>query len=449
MPVQIPFRCGTIGTNPDGKEGFRLSLRKKLTFTLLTCILITGLIAVLGFHAVLQRYNRSLHHQSVNLSRLYSSILSGEVSRTVAASGDIATDPSVQALLMQEKAGGEPLDEARHFLSREVTNKITGIFLYDGESPRIALGNTGVKPEILSALARQVMTGAEEGWAPAGTRDGSLLLGRRVLSSQPGSFMKPIGALILRANIRQVLLNPGRTAMPWDGNRFTALLLDGAPVFRTGKGEAFPALPEMGSEEYRILTLEDQVYFVTLDTLEEGGSSWRLYFGLPYTETMEQIALSRRTVLMMILAASLLAFAVTAWIMRRFTQNYIRLVGKMNDFKRGEYHPEAAAPPRGTGDELIRLNQTFDEMAVSYDRMTRENYEKQLLLMQARLKNLEQQLDPHFLYNTLETIRYFAKRCGEENIPRIVSALAELLQYSLQGKGDCVSLRQEAEMLKK
>lgn len=446
--MQKSFRCCTIITGNNRKEGHCLSLRKKLTITIITCILITGLSAALGFRAVMQRYNLSLYNQSVNLSHLYSSILSDEVSRLVSSSSSIATDQRVQALLLQEKAGGSSLDEARHFLSRSVTSKITGIFLYDGENPRIALGNTGVSNEILSELVRHVLTEAEEGWTSAGTRDGSLLLGRRILSSQPGSFMKPIGALVLRINIHQVLLTYRRPSVPWNENCFTALFLDDTPVFQRGKGELLPSLPEMENEDFRILTMDEQAYFVTMDTLEEGGSFWRLYFGLPYTETMEQIVLSRRMVMLMILAASLLAFAVTALIMRRFTQNYIRLVNKMNDFKRGEYHP-AEVLPHITGDELISLNQTFDEMAVGYDRMTRENYEKQLLLMQARLKNLEQQLDPHFLFNTLEAISFFAKRCGEENIPQIVTSLAELLQYSLRGKSDCVTLRQEVEMLRK
>ena len=444
--MQNTFRCVTIGKKHDGKEEFRLSLRRKLTITIITCILITGLSATLGFHAVLRRYNRSLYNQSVNLNHLYSSVLSDEMSRLVASSGSIATDQRVQALLLQEKEGGAPLNEARHFLSQSVTNKMTGIFLFDREGPRLALGNTGVSTEILSGLARHVLTDAEESWASAGTRDGSLLLGRRILSSQPGTFMQSIGALILRINIHQVLQARRSSSAPWNDNCFTALFLDGSPVFHTGKSDPLLPMPEIGSDAFQILALNDQSYFVTMDTLEEGGSSWRLYFGLPYSETMEQIALSRRMVLIMILAASLLAFAVTALVMRRFTQNYIRLVGKMNSFKRGAYHP-ASAPAPSTGDELVRLNQTFDEMAVSYDRMTRENYEKQLLLMQARLKNLEQQLDPHFLFNTLETVNYFAKRCGEENIPKIVSCLADLLQYSLRGKSDCVSLRQETGML--
>ena len=432
----------------NSKEGFCLSLRKKLLITIFACIMITGLSAMLGFHFVLQRYARSLYSQSANLNQLYSSVLSGELSRLISSGGTIATDPSVQSLLLQEKAGGSALDEAKHFLGQSVDNRITGIFLYDSQESRIALGNTGVSNEILSGLARRVLDETEQCWIPAGTRDGSVLMGRRVLSSQPGSFMQPIGVLILRININRVLLPQTGSPVQWNRNCYIALYHDGSPVYPAENSEQPPVLPDIGDGEYQILSLNGREYFVTMSTLEEGGNAWQLVLGLPYGETVSQIALSRRMVFVFIMATSLLAFALTAVVMHRFTQNYTLLVSKMDRFKRGEYKPQITEY-RNTGDELVSLNRTFDEMAVSYERMTRENYEKQLLLMQARLKNLENQLDPHFLFNTLETISYFAKRSGEDHIPQVVTSLAELLQYSLRGKGDCVPLQREKEILEK
>ena len=425
-----------------------MSLRKKLLFTILACVLMITLSAVLGFHIVLQRYNRSLYTQSANLNNLYFSILSDELAQLNTSSGDMATHQTVQALLLHEKTDGSTLDEVRRYLGQAITNRITGIFLYDQKEMRVAVGNTGVNSATLSAFVDQVSSNSSSCWASAGTKDGALLMGRKVLSSQPSSFMQGIGVLVLRINIAQVLLPSTQYAMQWDKHCYIALFHENRQVYPIGGQGTASALPDISPEQYHILTINDQAYFVTTNTMDAGDGSWKLYFGLPYSDILGQITLSRRLLLTLTLLAALLAFAITALIVHRFTQNYTLLADKMERFKRGEYHPQTVAG-RNTGDELIRLNRTFDEMAVSYERMTRENYEKQLLLMQAKLKSLEKQLDPHFLFNTLETINFFAKRCGEKNIPQIVNALAELLQYSLQEKGDCVPLRQEISMLEK
>ena len=426
-----------------------MSLRKKILITVLACVLMITLSAVVGFQIVLRQYTRSLYTQSAGLNTLYLTLLSDEVHGLTATSGSLATQPAVQSCLRQDERDSAVQDEARRFLGQSITDRITGIFLYDCREMRLALGNTGVNRTVLTEFVDRVRASSGVCWTTAATRDGSLLLGRRVLSAQTNSFMQDLGVLILRVNISRVLMPSTQYTLPGTGDWMITLFHNETLVYPMERPDStIQALSILQPGAYSILTMDDQSYFVTMNTLDAGDGVWRLYIGLPYSEILGRIRVSRWLMAAFTLLASLVAFAVTALIVHRFTKNYSLLVSKMERFKRGEYHPSMISS-RNTGDELTRLNRTFDEMAVSYERMTRENYEKQLLLMQAQLKNLEQQLDPHFLFNTLETINYFARRSGDENIPQIVHALAELLQYSLRGKNDCVPLEQEISMLKK
>ena len=67
----------------------------------------------------------------------------------------------------------------------------------------------------------------------------------------------------------------------------------------------------------------------------------------------------------------------------------------------------------------------------------------------AELQAMEAQIDPHFLYNTLDTINWKALECDEFEISSMVGALADILRYSIRNPGDMVSISQELSWLER
>ena len=55
-------------------------------------------------------------------------------------------------------------------------------------------------------------------------------------------------------------------------------------------------------------------------------------------------------------------------------------------------------------DEIGMLHKGFNDMAVEINDLIEKNYVNELLKKEAQLKTLESQMDPHFLYNTLDSI---------------------------------------------
>lgn len=74
---------------------------------------------------------------------------------------------------------------------------------------------------------------------------------------------------------------------------------------------------------------------------------------------------------------------------------------------------------------------------------TRRNEKAKFKTLQAEFNSLQAQMNPHFLYNTLETINCIAKINHQEEIAEIISALARLLRTSIKGKNAIISLGQE------
>lgn len=98
-------------------------------------------------------------------------------------------------------------------------------------------------------------------------------------------------------------------------------------------------------------------------------------------------------------------------------------------------------------DELGKLHQQFDQMAGRIQTLVKVNYVNEILTKDARLKALESQINPHFLYNTLESINSIAKMHGNTTITQMVSALGNLLRATLSHEEPLVSLSYELELV--
>ena len=67
----------------------------------------------------------------------------------------------------------------------------------------------------------------------------------------------------------------------------------------------------------------------------------------------------------------------------------------------------------------------------------------------AELQAMEAQIDPHFLYNTLDTINWKALEHDDFEVSNMVGALADILRYSIRNPGDMVSIGQELSWLER
>ncbi|WP_404660427.1 cache domain-containing sensor histidine kinase [Haloimpatiens myeolchijeotgali] len=95
-----------------------------------------------------------------------------------------------------------------------------------------------------------------------------------------------------------------------------------------------------------------------------------------------------------------------------------------------------------TNDEIEILGDSFNKMVIELDSLIKEVYLKQYLLKESELKALKAQINPHFLYNTLESINCMAKLKDNKGVSKMVIALGKFLRYSMSKKGDIVSIEE-------
>ena len=81
------------------------------------------------------------------------------------------------------------------------------------------------------------------------------------------------------------------------------------------------------------------------------------------------------------------------------------------------------------------------------DQLIQTNYLNEILIKEAQFKALENQMNPHFLYNTLESINWRAKILGAKDISAMAEALGSLLRITLDHRSKQVPLKKELELI--
>lgn len=100
-------------------------------------------------------------------------------------------------------------------------------------------------------------------------------------------------------------------------------------------------------------------------------------------------------------------------------------------------------------DEFAQISDHFNDMIQKIKKSNAMEREAIVREKNAEIKSLEAQINPHFLYNTLDTINWMAIAHEEFTISRMLTSLAVILRYSVHKSNEIVKLSSELEYLKK
>ncbi|MFD3257510.1 histidine kinase [Paenibacillus lentus] len=150
--------------------------------------------------------------------------------------------------------------------------------------------------------------------------------------------------------------------------------------------------------------------------------------------------------ILLVITVAALSILLAIWLSKSITGPIRRLVTTAKQISKGRM--DTKAPESDSNDEISILCRVFNGMIDNIQRLMAENMdslEKDRLVKELELKTLQSQINPHFLFNTLNSISKLAYIEGATRTSDLAVSVSRLLRYNLQKLDQAVPLREEVE----
>lgn len=161
---------------------------------------------------------------------------------------------------------------------------------------------------------------------------------------------------------------------------------------------------------------------------------------LPIESMLGPIDSLRQLLWVLSALAVIIIVSYSYWLYRLIHKPLQNLVRSFRKVEQGQL--AAAKLPR-SNDEFEYLFQRFNLMVENFDIMVQQVYEQRLRVQSAELKQLQAQINPHFLYNTYFILYRLAKLNDNESVARFSQYLGEYFQYITRNAADDAPIEME------
>ena len=196
-----------------------------------------------------------------------------------------------------------------------------------------------------------------------------------------------------------------------------------------------------------LAALEDGAYAddtVIYSIASVGDSGWRAV-GVSYVDELVNRNVNDMIRLTFWLAVVVLAVAVlTSWLLSRLMGKPLRgLASAMESFEADADH--FTYRPVGGTREVQELSDSFEHMVLRIQELMTTVREEEINLRKTELKALQAQINPHFLYNTLDSIAWMCEQGRNADAVKMVHALARLFRISISRGHELIPIAKEIE----
>ena len=196
-----------------------------------------------------------------------------------------------------------------------------------------------------------------------------------------------------------------------------------------------------------LAALDDGVYdngtvITCVNSVEDSG--WRVV-GVSYVDELVDRNMAEMMQLSALLGALVLGGAVlTSWLLSRLLGRPLRgLAAAMESFEKDADH--FTYHPVGGTREVQELSASFSHMVGRIQQLMVTVRQEEVNLRKTELKALQAQINPHFLYNTLDSIAWMCEQGQNADAVRMVHALARLFRISISKGHELIPIAREIE----
>lgn len=190
--------------------------------------------------------------------------------------------------------------------------------------------------------------------------------------------------------------------------------------------------------------VKGQKYFISSQELK--GMEWKLLTLTPLEE-IEQQGQMVGIIFVAVGVGTVLTVLVSSWLLSRYyVMRLIRVRSRMKSLQEGDMNTGFSLEERvESEDEISEIYYSFNDMVERLRKLLQEHYRMGKSVKAAELKALQAQINPHFLYNTLDLVNWMAMDYGASEIADIAYNLAKFYRLSLNHGKNILTIAEELE----
>ncbi len=173
-----------------------------------------------------------------------------------------------------------------------------------------------------------------------------------------------------------------------------------------------------------------------------GITGWKSYSVIPLEGLFPQSQALNSSIWLVVLGSAIGSAAVIAFLVYAMARPIKRLSKAMGQVQKGDF---AVRVPGDSKDEIGKLTKSFNYMLDEINILIKQVYQEKIAQKNAEIQALQAQINPHFLYNTLDSVNWMLIDREEYDISDIIISLGELMRYSIEDENAFVPLKREVE----
>lgn len=182
---------------------------------------------------------------------------------------------------------------------------------------------------------------------------------------------------------------------------------------------------------------------IVVDTI--GYTGWKLVCVMPYSIFSNKMLDVKHFVLILILLMAMMLTLINRLVSVRISRPIMKLNNSVTEYEEGK-EPEIYI---GGSREIRHLGRSIQDSYKQNNALMQKIVWEQTERRKSELEVLQSQINPHFLYNTLDSINWMAIEKEEYEISKMIRNLGVILRYSVNKSNQIVTIRELADWLEK
>ncbi len=432
-------------------------IREKLIALNLAIVMLLSVFSFIAFAYVLNVYDSMLYESAFKYLEQSTSEIDVEISKMEAYSYNMLSDKDVQSSLYKVKTAGsafEATQEAEKLLERFLIytgaeQNISSIYFFD-TTDYTYLG--GINPTTIDEknkmnIIKKAIQAEGNFVIYEGTAEYGYIVGARQMRRTTDLSLENLGVVAFKLELDDIVRNYLKNGEYEDSELIIVSPL-GEILHESIGIDAYSVLREIERSDrgYSVINMEGKRYYAAYTSSEYSG--WRYVSLIPYDEVFNRKEWLRRVIIVAFGVGVVLAILLSFGAAANITKPIQALTKRMKKVEKGDFKmDETPFEYEARQDEVGQLHRDFEIMIRHIDALIEENYKKQIIIKDTSLKALQSQINPHFLYNTLQSINWLAKVKKETEISIMAESLGKLMRNAIDTQHMMITIGQELQLL--